>query len=69
VIAVSQTNAEDRLACFGVVWLDAERQIVWRAVVHEEGEKLVRTPIAFDVIDRGRAGWGAEITEHLTARA
>jgi hypothetical protein len=69
VVAVSQTNAEDRLACFGVVWLDAERQLVWRAVVHEEGEKLVRSPIALDVIDRGRSGWGVEITQRLATRA
>jgi hypothetical protein len=65
VIAVSQTNAEDRLACFGLVWLDAERQLVWRAVVHEEGERLERSPIELRVIDRGVSGWGAEITEHL----
>ncbi|MBN8610162.1 MAG: hypothetical protein J0L92_06245 [Deltaproteobacteria bacterium] len=69
VVAACQTNAEDRLACFGLVWLDATRHVVWRYVVHHEGEKLVRSPITFHLIDHGTEGWGAQIEASLGLRA
>lgn len=65
IVAACQVNAEDRLACFGLVWRDATRQVVWRYVVRQEGEKLVRSPITFHVIDQGTDGWGAETAANL----
>lgn len=67
VVAACQINAEDRLACFGLVWLDATRHVVWRYVVQQEGEQLTRSPITFHVIDHGTEGWGAQ-TEASLAR-
>lgn len=69
VVATCQINAEDRLACFGLAWLDAARQLVWRFVVHEEGERMVRSPVALQVIDRGTDGWGAELEARLAVVA
>ncbi len=69
VVAACQINAEDRLACFGLVWLDATRHVVWRYVVHAEGERLVRSPITFHVIDRATDDWGVATAASLTRAA
>lgn len=66
VLAVSHTNAEDRLASFGLLWLDAERHLVWRAVLTEESGALVRSPLELRVIDRGTDGWGLRAADALS---
>ncbi|MBX7194183.1 MAG: hypothetical protein K1X94_19165 [Sandaracinaceae bacterium] len=68
-VAVCHTNAEDRLACFGLAWLDAQRQVIWRSVLREIDGTFVRSPILIDVIDTGDGAWGAELAATLRASA
>jgi hypothetical protein len=57
-IALCHVNCEDRLAGFGLAWLDATAQVVWRWSSTEEGGVARRSAIEIDVIDVGDGAMG-----------
>lgn len=57
-IALCHVNCEDRLASFGLAWLDPAAQVVWRWSLTGEGEAAARSPIEIDVIDLGDGAMG-----------